>query len=260
MDQLEKHWADLRSGLQRVGCVPLMCVDLERILADLAQTKDHAARLANQTVGAVNLREAAKHVNFPEDLPGDMKEQLLQRFDNLLDLQELGTQGRHWMTLTDAELIEAGETMDAGDFRKLYEDELDNIIMGTYEVSRIVPQVKHIFSEVCSQDPWLLLFPTSKSWHIPAILRFGGWNSCPPPQVHVAQLKDWNERFEAELVALKPDSIWLQVTRPITDWDEAMAVAQEHYLYCSELHDQALPLSDVASQLVDATSWFFWWD
>jgi len=47
----------------------------------------------------------------------------------------------------------------------------------------------------CDERVHILLLPTSSSWEVPAYLRFGGWNACPLPEVHVATLRSWHERF-----------------------------------------------------------------
>jgi hypothetical protein len=108
---------------------------------------------------------------------------------------------------------------------------------------------------------FVLLVPTPDGWRVPAYLRFGGWNECPEPAVHVAFLKRWHERWGAELVALGSDTLELAVLRPVLDREEALILADEQFLYCFDLIVQgAETLDRLAALLLRSTSWLFWWD
>ncbi|MGB8701584.1 MAG: DUF4253 domain-containing protein, partial [Thermosynechococcaceae cyanobacterium] len=47
---------------------------------------------------------------------------------------------------------------------------------------------------------WIALIPTPLSWEVPAFLRFGNWNECPHPEVHVCLMKYWHEQYGAEVI------------------------------------------------------------
>jgi hypothetical protein len=99
------------------------------------------------------------------------------------------------------------------------------------------------------------IIPTDDWTTIPAHLRWGGWNGCPHPEYHVAALRAWRDRFGAELVGL------LRVARPPQSRADALALAREHYVYCSDIVDQSLgTLSALAALLLGHEWWSFWWD
>lgn len=107
----------------------------------------------------------------------------------------------------------------------------------------------------------ILLIPTDKSWEVPAYLRWGGWNACPPPEVHVAALKAWHERYGAELVGLTGDQLNLRVARRPAERAEALGLARDFYRYCPDLVDQgAGTLAPLAAGLMASDWWYFWWD
>ncbi len=107
----------------------------------------------------------------------------------------------------------------------------------------------------------ILLIPTTKSWEVPAYLRWGNWNACPPPAHHVAALRHWNERFGVELVGINRDTLNLLAARRPADRQTAIALAREHYKYCPDTIDQGVgSVSALAAMLMSGDWWFFWWD
>jgi hypothetical protein len=109
---------------------------------------------------------------------------------------------------------------------------------------------------------WRSALRRSRSWwETAAHLRFGGWNDCPDPAVHVLLHRIWAEKYGARLVTMAFDVIELQITRPIRTREEALEVAALQYAYCSDIVDQGEgTLENLAASLIDATSWYFWWD
>jgi hypothetical protein len=107
----------------------------------------------------------------------------------------------------------------------------------------------------------LLWIETPRGWEVPAALGFGGWNSCPPPAVHVALLRRWHDRFGATLVGLSRDRLELMVARRPAGRAQALALAREHFLYCEELvlhQPGSLPV--LAARLMASDIWSFGWD
>ena len=92
-------------------------------------------------------------------------------------------------------------------------------------------------------------------------LGYGGWNDCPNPHEHVALHRSWYERYGAEMATYSGDVVELYVRRPLTDPDEAMRVAREQYVYCTDIVDQGCGTMQVlADSILGATFWYFWWD
>jgi hypothetical protein len=111
------------------------------------------------------------------------------------------------------------------------------------------------------QKVHIILIPTDDWTTIPAHLRWGGWNACPQPEYHVAALRSWRDRFGAELVGLRSDTMNLRVARRPQTRAEALELAREQYDYCDDLVEQvAGTLSQLAADLMAHEWWFFWWD
>lgn len=109
----------------------------------------------------------------------------------------------------------------------------------------------------------LLFVPTTNDWETPAYLVFGGFNSCPSPHVHVALLEHLANRYGAQLVAMKHDTIEVLVARRPTSRDEALRLAVDLQAYTEEFvglgfKDQSA--GHVASYLMQSDRWGFWWD
>jgi hypothetical protein len=118
-----------------------------------------------------------------------------------------------------------------------------------------------IGSAVPLQKVHIGLFPTNDWTTVPAHLRWGGWNDCPEPEIHVAALRSWRDRFGAELVGLGPDVMNLRVGRRPKTRADALELAREQYLYCNDIVDQGTgTLSRLAAALMADDWWYFWWD
>lgn len=107
----------------------------------------------------------------------------------------------------------------------------------------------------------VLFIPTEHSWEIPAYLRWGDWNACPPPEYHIAALRNWHEAYGLELVGINGDRMDTRVTKPPVHRAEALSVATEIYRYCPDIVDQGTEtLSALAATMVTGRWWNFWWD
>lgn len=112
-------------------------------------------------------------------------------------------------------------------------------------------------------DGVLALVPAEHGWQVPVVLQwYGGANYDLAPVDHAVVLRDWQERFGAELVTVSDQQeVELLVRRPPTAPEEALAVAREQYDYCPDLVEQGVPtLTRLAEQQVPSGSWYFWWD
>lgn len=107
----------------------------------------------------------------------------------------------------------------------------------------------------------LLFFPTVCSWHVPALVRFGGRYECPPPAVHAALLKYWQERYGANLQKIEDYSLELKLSVPPSEPGEAIKLAVDQYLYCPDrVLAVADDLAEFATQILKSTTWTFSWD
>ena len=111
------------------------------------------------------------------------------------------------------------------------------------------------------EKAYLLLIPTEKGEEVPAFLRWGGWNDCPPPEYHAAALRRWSDRYGAELVAINGDTMELRVARRPTSREEALELAREQYAYCPDIVEQGVEqIAALAAVLMESDWWYFWWD
>jgi hypothetical protein len=107
----------------------------------------------------------------------------------------------------------------------------------------------------------ILLIPTAASWEVPAYLRWGDWNACPPAEYHVAALRRWHQRHGTELVGISADTMNIRATRRPSSRADALALAMEQYRYCPDIVDQGVEtLSALGALLMAGDWWYFWWD
>lgn len=110
-------------------------------------------------------------------------------------------------------------------------------------------------------EVFIALIPTDSSWKVPAHLRIGGWNACPSAEEHSAIFKYWQEKYDARVVCIADDVIEFQVNRPPQTRAEALQLAKEQYIFCADIVQQGTEsIEALASTLVKAPVWYFWWD
>lgn len=93
------------------------------------------------------------------------------------------------------------------------------------------------------------------------------------PLVHVALFKRWARRWGAELACYACNQLEFRVTEPPWQRVDALALAWEHFAYCSDVLGEGSTLQarasssfddwhleDLASALIGAPVWRFWWD
>jgi hypothetical protein len=74
-------------------------------------------------------------------------------------------------------------------------------------------------------------------------------------------MKYWQERYGAEVVGVTHDVVEMLISRPPRTRAQALELAREQCLYCSDIVLQGTNTLDVlAASLLDGTTWFFWWD
>ncbi len=138
------------------------------------------------------------------------------------------------------------------------EDPLEDDFMGEWE--DLNPSEKYMLEPdiLRKGDNQILLLPVENFWEVPAYLRFGNWNDCPKPDVHVSAFKYWSQRFGAQLIGIRFDTIEFVLEKPVKDKEEAIEIAKQQYYYCSDTAPSGL--LQAASCLPGVKGWMFWWD
>jgi hypothetical protein len=103
----------------------------------------------------------------------------------------------------------------------------------------------------------IALIPTLRPWEIAAFLRFGGFDRCPAPDVHVALWRRWYDRWRAVPVAVTSDTVEMLVERPPRQRHEALELAAEQDAYCGGI---AGSRAELAACLLGGSAWYFWWE
>jgi uncharacterized protein DUF4253 len=105
----------------------------------------------------------------------------------------------------------------------------------------------------------IALAPATAGWQVPAVLRFA--MGAASPAVHAAMLRRWETSHSAELVCMLPDLMEMRISRPPTTRGDALALAEEQFVYCRDIVIQGTEtIEALAASLLNGTVWFFWWD
>lgn len=110
---------------------------------------------------------------------------------------------------------------------------------------------------------FLALCPTTNCWEVPALLRFGDFNTCPRPGIHISVMRYWSETYGMELVTMSRCDWLALVAHPPQERADALLLALEHIEYCPEFIADMQWEGNIeapASWLLHASSCSFWWD
>jgi hypothetical protein len=143
-------------------------------------------------------------------------------------------------------------------------DDLD-LVAGPWPTRRVPPSPFTAHTDLATGRPkpavFLARVPTANVWEIPAYLHAGGWNDCPDPAEQLAVLRAWHAAYGTEIYALTDDTLECLAPRPPATREAALALAREQFLFCSDIvHQGTERLEVLAAALLDADTWFFWWD
>ncbi|GAA4090095.1 DUF4253 domain-containing protein [Actinomadura miaoliensis] len=95
---------------------------------------------------------------------------------------------------------------------------------------------------------------TAVGWH-------GPLNHTNDTEEISVVVRSWEERFGARVVMVGFATLCLSVAAPPTTREHARAVAAEHYAFCPDNIDQGTgDFEEYARELVNASTWSFWWD
>jgi len=150
--------------------------------------------------------------------------------------------------------------------QELEDDEMPlDVVIGEWPDEEIEPGMVTAHLDITSGSPKsnvvLGLVKIQEPWHLPAAMKYGGWNDCPHSDVHCAIHRYWQERYGAEIVSMTGDVIECAVKNPPATKEEAMELARQQYFYCTDIVDQGCEsISNLAATLINSPFWYFWWD
>jgi len=116
-----------------------------------------------------------------------------------------------------------------------------------------------------AQEVLIAKCPTQNAWELPLFLPMGGFNDCPAPAEQAAVFRFWQDFFGATPAVVSYDIWELRVQKPPQQVLEAERLALQQFAFCPDLVLQAHrndgdSVRALASHLVDAKAWYFWWD
>ncbi|MCC6151088.1 MAG: DUF4253 domain-containing protein [Planctomycetes bacterium] len=81
------------------------------------------------------------------------------------------------------------------------------------------------------------------------------------PVEHTAVHRHWARLYGSMVVSVTGDVIQCFVERPPKTKDEALFLAIEQFKYCSDIVDQGVgTICNLAAELLNSHTWYFWWD
>jgi hypothetical protein len=105
------------------------------------------------------------------------------------------------------------------------------------------------------------LVETTSDWEIFARLGYGGWNDCPPAHIHMALHRYWDQKYKTSILCLSADVVESLVRAPVAEKPAALELAHEQHSYCYDIVEQGVgTIGKLASSLLNARYWYFWWD
>jgi hypothetical protein len=104
------------------------------------------------------------------------------------------------------------------------------------------------------------LLPVREGWKVPAVMKWGGWNDCPAPEIHCAVLKDWSEKYGADLVGIADSVLDVIVDRTPEAGEKAIELATLHSIYNEKGWSEMFVLEELAVHIHITQVWTFWWE
>lgn len=171
------------------------------------------------------------------------------------------------------EILEESQTIDVA--RWVKEGDVERALEGyAQERERLTQQGVDVEEDPWIRDPledflqelsgmvFLALCPTNNCWEVPAFFRFGDFNECPQPSTHASVMRYWSEKYGMDLVMMSRCDWLAFVAHPPQERADALVLALEHIEYCPEFIAEKWEgnIEALASWLLHASYWSFWWD
>jgi hypothetical protein len=108
----------------------------------------------------------------------------------------------------------------------------------------------------------VLLVPVTRPADVVAAVGWPGAANYVDDPGHVsAVLRSWEDRYDAVLVGISDDQLFVAVRRPPSGHDAALQLAAEQYAFCVDIVVQGFGSIRALAAALDGTPvWAFWWD
>jgi len=139
------------------------------------------------------------------------------------------------VTPSPANLIAASEEIDLGNWFEL-SSQIPKRRKGSEQskelhgVSIVQSYGESRWSDDESAKPCIFIVKALQVWHVPALFYFGGHGQCPPPQIHCAMLKHWQEKYLVDLYGISKNS--LEMSSNIRNSKDVEQLLREIEIYC----------------------------
>lgn len=102
--------------------------------------------------------------------------------------------------------------------------------------------------------------PLASGYEAPLWVPMGGYNECPLPVYQSVIVKHWQEEYGIKILAVTEDTWTFQASSRPQTHQEALKLAQEHFIFCQYVLDEFPSLGHYADYLMKQDVWYFWWD
>lgn len=170
-----------------------------------------------------------------------------------------------------AEIIEASMQVDMDSWMKHRRLEAEEAELSMAEILGEWPGTITEKGSIClhldllsgKPKPSILLgtVATDQPWKLPAYLKYGNWNECPPPEIQCAFHRRWQALYGSQITGMSSDIVECIVLNPPLEPETAIELAWEQFWYCGDIVSQGTAtIQNLAATLLESPYWYFWWD
>jgi len=141
-------------------------------------------------------------------------------------------------------------------------DDEDYDVLGQFEQPGPQPALASFLARYATNEEIIIAkIPAKNPWELAVWMPMGGFNDCPLPENQAAVFRYWFEKYGAVPATVTYDIWEMALTNPPATEEEAETLAKEQYAFCPDIVDQGTEtIRALASGLIGAYTWFFWWD
>ena len=134
-------------------------------------------------------------------------------------------------------------------------------LMGNF-MEQPAPQNEDRLCQSCrnhAREVLIFKCPVQQPWELPLFVPMGGFGGCPAPAEQAAVARLWHTAYGAVPVVIACDILEFRVAHPPVQLLETERLAMQQFAFNFDLISQRNSLLALASELVGAKAWYFWW-